>query len=105
MSWEDFWTTSLDRLHAYWQAYQYTREARNQELWLQGVYIRSAIASCFDNKNKYPDRPIRITEMTEAEKAEDKKRRVELIRQQLDEIKRRSDAKREVKRSNGNDNG
>lgn len=94
MSYDEFWNSSLDRLAAYWQAYQYGIERRNQELWLQGLYIRDAIASCLDKKVKYPEKPHRITPLTEDEKAAENKRRVEKLREQLLEIQRRSDARR-----------
>ena len=41
MSWDEFWYESLDRLGVYWQKYQFEIEARNQETWLQGIYIKA----------------------------------------------------------------
>lgn len=93
MSWDEFWYESLDRLGVYWQKYQFEIEARNQETWLQGIYIKAAVASALDRRNKYPDKPQRITEMTEAERDADSKAKVERLREQLLEIKRRSDAR------------
>ena len=93
MTWDEFWYESIDRLQGYWQKHQFAVEQRNQELWLQGLYIRSAVASCLDKKNKYPDKPHRITKMTEAEQDAENKRKVEQMREQLNEIKRRWDAK------------
>jgi len=63
---------------------------------MQGIYFREAIDSAFDTKHraKYPDKPHRITELTDTEKEEENKRRVEKLREQLNEIKRRSDARR-----------
>ena len=43
MTWDEFWYESIDRLQAYWQANQFSIERRNQELWLQGLYIKAAI--------------------------------------------------------------
>lgn len=93
MTWDEFWYESIDRLQGYWQKHQFAVEQRNQELWLQGLYIRSAVASCLDKNNKYPDKPHRITKMTEAEQDAENKRKVEQMREQLNEIKRRWDAK------------
>lgn len=93
MTWDEFWYGSIDRLQGYWQKHQFAVEQRNQELWLQGLYIRAAVASCLDNKNKYPDKPQRITPMTEVEQEAENNRKVEQMRQQLIEIKRRWDAK------------
>ena len=93
MTWDEFWHESLDRLQAYWQANQFSIERRNQELWLQGLYIRSAVASCLDKKFKYPDKPQRITAMTEDEQAAEDRRKIEHMRAVLAERKRRWDAK------------
>ena len=92
MTWDEFWYESIDRLWAYWQKHQFAVEQRNQELWLQGLYIRAAVASCLNNKNKYPDHPQRITQMTEVEQEIENKRKVEQMREQLNELKRRWDA-------------
>ena len=93
MTWDEFWHESLDRLQAYWQANQFSIERRNQELWLQGLYIRSAVASCLDKKFKYPEKPQRITEMTEDEQAAEDRRKIDHMRAVLAERKRRWDAK------------
>lgn len=94
MTWHEFWYESIDRLADYWQKYQFDIESRNQELWLQGMYIREAVASCLSKQAKYPEKPHRITEMTEAEREEENRRKVEKLREQLMEIKRRSDMRR-----------
>ena len=94
MSWDEFWNESLDRLAAYWQAHQFAVESRNQELWMQGLYIRDAVACCLSAKAKYPEKPHRITAMTDAEREEENKRWVEQLREQLMDIKRRSDARK-----------
>lgn len=96
MTYDEFWNGSLERLAVYWQKHQYETEHRNQELWLQGLYIREAIDSAFDTKRrcKYPDKPHRITEMSDVEKEMEAKRKVEQMREQLMEIKRRSDARK-----------
>lgn len=95
MSWEEFWYGSIDQFSHYWQKHQFETEKRNQELWLQGLYIEQAVAAVLDSKHKtrYPEKPYRITEMTEAEREADNKRKVEQMREQLLGIKRRWDAK------------
>ena len=94
MSWDEFWHSSLDRLGFYWQKHQFDIEKRNQELWMQGLYIRMAVASCLDGKRaKYPDKPQRITELTEMEKELENQRKVNELRNALMEHKRRWDAK------------
>ena len=95
MTWDEFWFESIERLPQFWQKHQFDVEARNQELWLQGIYIKEAVDCAMDTKHraKYPEKPHRITEMTEAEKEAENNRRVEEMRNQLMEIKRRSDAR------------
>ena len=96
MSYDEFWYGSIERLGAYWQANQLNIERKNQELWLQGVYIRAAIASCLDSKGKakYPEKPQRITEMTDAEREEENKRKVDNLKSILNEHKRRWDMRK-----------
>lgn len=99
MGWNEFWYESLDRLQDYWQANQYSIERRNQELWLQGIYIHAAIASCLDSKGraKYPDKPYRITDMTDAEREVENKRKVESLREILNSHKREFDKRKKDK--------
>ena len=95
MSREEFWYGSLDALADYWQMHQYAIEQRNQEIWMQAAYIRAAVASCFDKRAKFPEKPYRITEMSEIEKEAENKRKIDDMREKLNEIKRRWDAKKE----------
>lgn len=92
MTWDEFWFSGMDRLRAYWQAEQYKIEKANQQLWLSGLYIRAAVASVLNSKNKYPDHPHRITEMTASEKEAENRRKVEELREALMAHKRRWDA-------------
>lgn len=93
MTWDEFWNGSLDRLGDYWQANQFSIERRNQELWLLGMYMQAAIASTLNKKAKYPEKPYRITEMTDEEKEVENKRKVEQFREILNARKRRWEAK------------
>ena len=85
MTYDEFWNQSIDRFEAYWQANQFSIERRNQELWLQGLYIQEAVAAVLDTKHraKYPEKPHRITELTESEKEAEAKRKVEEFRAAL----------------------
>lgn len=95
MSYDEFWYSSTDRLEFYWQKHQFDIERRNQELWLQGLYVRAAVANCLDsNKMKYPDKPQRITELTELEQKIENERKIEQLRNVLNEHKARWDEKR-----------
>ena len=95
MTYDEFWNESLDRLHDYWQRYQFDIERRNQELWLQGLYIQGAVAAVLDTKHKvkYPEKPYRLTNMTDAEREIENKRKVERLREHLNEMKRRWDTR------------
>lgn len=94
MTWDDFWCGSLDRLGAYWQANQFSIERRNQELWLQGMYIQEAVGAVLDSKHrvKYPDKPYRITEMTDAEREAENQRKIAEMRNALMAHKQRWDS-------------
>lgn len=58
------------KLHPYVLAENIKREQKSHDAWLQGLYIQQAIVSSFDSKHraKYPDKPIRVTPLTEEEK-------------------------------------
>ena len=95
MTWNEFWFESIERFGSFWQKNQFEIERRNQELWLQGLYIQEAVASVLDSKHrvKYPSKPFRLTEMTEIEKEAERKRMVAEMREALNSHKRRWDAK------------
>ena len=101
MSWEEFWYESMERYEFYWQKYQFDIERRNQELWLQGIYVTEAIATVQDTKHrvKYPDKPHRLTALTDEEKEAENRRKIETLREQLMEIKRRSDQRNRSERN------
>lgn len=71
-----FWHGDPWLVEAYRQKHNMGIEERNQELWLQGLYFSDAINVALSNalgkkgtkKQKYIEKPIRITPMTEAEK-------------------------------------
>ena len=95
MSRDEFWNGDLNGLYEHWQAYQFDMERRNYISWIAGMYVLDAIETAFDVKrqHKYPETPRRITKMTDAEKEEENRRKVEKMREQLLDIKRRFDAR------------
>lgn len=97
MTWDAFWNGPIEALPAYWQKYQFDIEARNQELWMQGLYIRSAIVSSFDTTKPYPDSPHRVTERTPEEQTAEDQRKLAILREQLDEQARRFKARKETR--------
>ncbi len=71
-----YWDGCTEDLPIYARAHELKVEARNQELWLQGLYNYEAFSVVLANgfgkkggkKEKYPEQPYRITPLTEAEK-------------------------------------
>lgn len=96
MTWDEFWYEDIDRMRFYAEKHRLDIERRNQELWLQGIYIQEAVAVVMDSKHRarYPDKPHRITPMSETEKEAERQRVVSNMRESLNEIKRRWDAKK-----------
>lgn len=43
----------------------------NIDAWRNGLYIREAIASCFNDKAKYPDKPHDLTAKEDVKPSED----------------------------------
>lgn len=72
MSYEDFWHGKPILASFYYEKHLIDIEQRNQELWLQGLYIYDALAVALNNsfskqKQKYISEPIRIIPKTEEE--------------------------------------
>lgn len=85
MTHEQFWDDDPWLVDVYRRAHNLQIEARNQELWLQGLYIYDAFNTVMANfgrslsKNKsgkeakYVEKPIRITPLTDAERKQKEK--------------------------------
>lgn len=78
---DEYWYSNpskLEKLQYYVKAHELRNEQRNQEMWLQGLYIHNAVSVVLQNAfskkgatpEKYMERPIRITPLTEKEKQE-----------------------------------
>ncbi len=84
MTFNQFWNEDCCLVKYYRKAYELQRERKNQELWLQGMYIYEAIGDmspvlkAFAKKNtkplKYPSEPYAITQQ-EIEKRKQAKER------------------------------
>lgn len=80
MTHEQFWDDDPWLVDVYRRAHNLRIEARNQELWLQGLYIYDAFNTVMANfgrslsknksgkEDKYIEKPIRITPLTDEEK-------------------------------------
>ena len=80
MTHDEYWNEDPWLAYTFRQAHNMKVEMRNQELWLQGLYIHSSFSAVISNfarglsgkkggkQQDYLDKPIRITPLTEAEK-------------------------------------
>lgn len=85
MSYDEYWLGPPGLCSVYRQAHKLKIESKNQQLWLQGLYIYKAFAAVISgmfskSSEGYLSEPIRITSLTEREKEEKaKKSRQELV--------------------------
>lgn len=92
MSYEQFWYDEPRLVVAYIKAHKYHIQQKNEELWLQGLYVYNAfgtvMANAFKDKGKTPakylEKPIDIfpkqaEEVTETEKKEQRDKVVEAL--------------------------
>lgn len=105
---DEFWNGDYTMLKFYVEKHKIAVEQKNEELWLQGVYVYEALCVALSNafsKNshaKYPDKPHRLTDLSEEEKELENQKKVEEFRAQLMAIGRRFEAKH--KREQGGEN-
>lgn len=57
MTEEYFWESNPRKMKPYIEAYKQKELLNDTNNWMLGQYIRSAIASSLDKKNKYPEKP------------------------------------------------
>lgn len=71
---EEFWHGDYTMLKYYERAHDYRVEEINQQLWLQGLYIYSAVETAINRgingskKSKYIEKPIDMFPKTEYQK-------------------------------------
>lgn len=76
MTYELFWEAEPQVAAAFRRAEEIKNRRLNQELWLNGVYMREALASTVGNmfskgsKHEYPPEPIAITVAEQQERQE-----------------------------------
>jgi len=76
MTYEQFWYGDPNMTHTFKEAYLLKQRAKNEDAWLQGLYIYRAVsavvASALGNRNaKYIDAPIDYLPKTKAEKQQE----------------------------------
>ena len=87
MSYTEFWVDEPELAAAYRKADQIRRRRRNEELWLEGIYMAEALNSTVGNmfskgaKHQYPSEPFPITEAEQEERRErEQKARMERVK-------------------------
>lgn len=86
---------------AYSQAYLLKRRVKNEELWLEGIYVANAFQTVIGNafgkhKLKYLAKPLDIYEKTEAEKEQEIRRKRQEWIDWLNQFKKTADNKQGV---------
>lgn len=94
MSYAEYWQKEPSLVVAYRKAEEMRNERRNQELWLQGMYIYEALCDVSVviprmSKKKitplpYPDKPYSLHAKSEREKEEAQMRQMEKARRRMD---------------------
>ena len=80
MTWTQFWIDEPELAVAYRKAEMIRKRRKNEELWLEGIYVAEALNATVGNmfskgqKNQYPDEPFPITADEQQERREREER-------------------------------
>lgn len=93
MSYDEFWYGEPERVVAYREANIIKSKKKNQEMWINGMYMISAIQKALDAKGKakYPEKPFDIFPKTEAEKKEEAEKQRRKVIEFFTQFKQRWD--------------
>lgn len=87
MTWTQFWIEEPELAIAYRKAEMIRKRRKNEELWLQGIYVAEALSSTVGNmfakgqKHPYPAEPFPITAEEQQERRErEEKARMERMK-------------------------
>ncbi len=87
MTYEQFWDQDVFLVKAFREADSIRRRRRNEELWLEGVYMAEALSATVGNmfskgnKYQYPPEPIPITaEEQKARREREEKAKMERMK-------------------------
>lgn len=100
MSYEEYWDGPAELMDAYREFYRLKTESRNHEMWWQGKYVFDALLAVTPFKKKevkYPEKPYRVTPLSEEEKEIEKEQSLNKLISYLDgkaEVWSRNNAKR-----------
>lgn len=104
---DEFWNGDYTLLKYYADRHKIAVEQQNEQLWLQGMYfyeaLNVALAQAFSKHSsaKYPEKPHRLTPLSEEEQEIENQKKVEEFRAQLMAACGRFEAKH--KREQGGD--
>ena len=104
---DEFWDGDYTLLKYYVEKHRIAVEQQNEQLWLQGVYFYEALSVALSqafgkhSTMKYPEKPYRITPLSEEEQELENRKKVEEFRAQLMALGKRFEAKH--KREQGGD--
>lgn len=96
---DEFWNGDYTMLKYYVDKHRIAVEQQNEQLWLQGVYFYEAVSVALSqaftkhSQAKYPEKPYRLTPLSEEEQELENKKKVEEFRAQLMAAGRRFEAK------------
>lgn len=87
MSYDEYWNGPAKLTSAYYEYHRLKTEDRNHELWWQGKYFLDALLTVSPfkkGKHTYPDKPTRITPLSEEEKEQEKEENLKRLISYLD---------------------
>lgn len=97
MTYEEYWYGKADMVQAYYRAYTFTRKRRNEEMWVQGIYVCRAVAVAINNnfkgREKYFTEPLDIYPKTIEEKEIEKEKERKKVMEFFNNLKRKWDSK------------
>lgn len=101
MTYEQFWFGDPWMTRAYAQAYLLRRRVRNEEMWIEGIYmchaLQSVIGTAFGkHRIKYIEKPLDLFEKTKAEKNQEIRNERQRLINYLDKLRRPADTKQGV---------
>nr|DAR47382.1 MAG TPA: hypothetical protein [Bacteriophage sp.] len=82
VTWETFWSLTHADLNSIANGYKAKKKEEDYDNWLNGYYIRSAVACTMNEKNKYYKKPI-LDMIEEEQSEEERKKKAELFFAQL----------------------
>ena len=87
MTWTQFWVEEPELAIAYRKAEAIRKRRKNEELWLEGIYLAEALTATVGNlftkgnKNQYPSEPFPLTADEQQERRErEEKARMERMK-------------------------